>query len=62
LTGRADEWLALKVFVLAGRFTDQHEPGFGVADSEDDIRSGFGKTTGSAGQRSVAEFEEGGAG
>ena len=38
LTGGADERLPLLVLVEAGRLTDEHQLGAGVAHAEDDLR------------------------
>src|SRR5262245_15268691 len=39
LTGAADEWNPLNIFIGARSLTDEHQIGFGIADAEHDLRA-----------------------
>ena len=47
-SGRADEWLALLIFLVAGLFTDKQDSRFAGAFAEDGLRGVFVEVAGFA--------------
>jgi hypothetical protein len=43
LTGAANKRFTLRIFIRAGSFSDKHDVGVGIADSENRLRSRAGE-------------------